>query len=314
VDERLYIPIDSCPLCGCLESKIIREEQNNFNQDEAMVVYEKEPVFIKLCPNCDFAYVDRLPKDPVFFANLYNKIKYDYEYEFNFYGKKEIYKDIKRQLKKHCATGTLLDIGTWCGTLVKYMDDTYSVVGCEIHKEAAAYGRQVGLDIRTGAFDSVGFDKSSFDVVTIIDVLEHLPNPKQVLEKIFDLLKEGGFLYIKVPNGKAQIKKQDLLKALGLSNKGVGENFIHINHFGHNSLGKVLNGIGFEVVEQGYTKAEIWDLSFPESSITKVKKWSVNAIKSLGTGMVNSISSVSTADLGFNIYVIAKKMKPSTGK
>jgi len=312
IDQTLYIPITACPLCDSQESEIIRTETNKFyshNEEEKQFLaqYAKDPINLMRCQNCHFCYVDKLPKDAIFFQTIYSFVKYDYEYEYKYHGKKEIYHDIKRQLSRYRSSGSLLDVGTWCGTLLGFMSDTYSTVGCEISEPAANYGRSIGLDIQINSFDSANFNPESFDVITIIDVLEHLPQPRNVLNKIHTLLKPGGVLYIKVPNIQAQINKQNLLQNLNLSTEGVCQNYVHINHFNHQSLKTSLISLGFEVVEMGYTKPEIWDLNFPEPTNVKIKKWTNNQVRKIVTTMLNSISYLSNFDLGFNIYVIARK-------
>ncbi len=312
VDETLYNYITACPLCGAERCEVIRSEKSTFNshneeEKKFFSMYEKDPIYLRQCQSCDFIYTDKLPKDSIFFEKLYSRIKCDYDYEFNYHGKKDIYQDIKQQLQEYCQQGSLLDIGTWCGTLLASMSETYSAVGCEISKEAADYGRSKGLDIRIGSFDQVQFSPESFDIITIIDVLEHLPKPKDVISKILGLLKPGGIVYIKVPNGSAQINKQNLLQSLKLSSVGVANCYVHINHFGHKSLKNVLESVGFEVVELGYTKAEIWDLSHPYTMNVKIKKWIDNQIRKLTTQSASLMSYIVPFDLGLNIYVVAKK-------
>jgi len=311
INKKIYIPIKSCPLCGSSNSKIIRSEKNNFpkknkKQREFFVIYEKDKVYLKLCRNCDFAYVDRLPKDPSFFYNYYNVAKWDYPVEFKYHGKKDMIKDAKFQIKKFCPKGSLLDIGTLCGAFLNFMSDTYTSTGCELKEGAVAYGRSIGLNIHKGSFDSIKF-KKSFDIITLIDVLEHLPNPKKVLSKIFKLLNSKGILYIKVPNGKLQVIKQNLLQALRLSNKGVFQNFCHINHFNHASLSKVLKSIGFEIIEEGYAKAELHNLNLPAPLFKKLKKLLHNSAKKSIFETLNFISNILSVDVGMHIYVIARK-------
>jgi SAM-dependent methyltransferase len=260
-----------------------------------------------MCQQCHFCYVDKLPKDSLFYETLYSQVQYDYKYEHNYHGKKNIHEDIKHQLIKYCSSGKLLDIGTWCGTLLSFMKDTYSVVGCEISQPAANYAKSLGLEVRIGSFDSIDFVPESFDVITIIDVLEHLPQPREVLEKIYRLLKLNGVVYIKVPNIQSQINKQKFLRFLQLSSEGVCQNYIHINHFSHQSLSSVLLSLGFEILEKGYTKAEVWDLTYPDPRNIKIKKWLTNQIRKNVTTLTNSISDVTKVNLGFNIYLIAKK-------
>jgi SAM-dependent methyltransferase len=312
IDETLYTPLNTCPLCGNKESELIRVEDNKFspnNEKEKQFFsqYQKDQIHLMMCQKCHFCYVDKLPKDPLFYEALYSKTQCDYEYEYNYHGKKDIYKDIKRQLNQYCPSGQLLDIGTWCGTLLSFLKNDYSVIGCEISQPAADYAVSIGLDVKVGSFDSVGFEAESFDIITIIDVLEHLPQPKRVLEKIYRLLKPGGIVYIKVPNIQSQINKQNFLQFLRLSSEGVCPNYVHINHFSHESLSSVILSLGFEILEKGYTKAEVWDLTFPEPNNIKRKKWLTNQIRKNVTTVTNSISYLTNVELGFNIYLIAKK-------
>lgn len=306
INEKLYSPITACPVCGKQESRVIKTETNHFSTN-LLIQYEADPVYLMQCKNCDFCYTDKLPKDSFFYETLYNLVSYNYEYEHDFHGKRDIYKDIKQKLSKYCPSGSLLDVGSWCGTLLTFMKDTYTAVGCEISQPAASYAKSIGLNVRIGSFDAVDFESESFDVITIIDVLEHLPQPGGILEKIHRLLKPNGVVYIKVPNIQAQINKQNLLNTFNFSKGGVCTNYVHINHFSHKSLEKILLSLGFEVVEKGYTKAEIWDLSFSDPYSIKFKKFIDNQIRKAVTMTASLISYTSGFDTGFNIYIIAQK-------
>jgi SAM-dependent methyltransferase len=317
IDELIFRTIGSCPMCGSDDTATIRCETNSFaaaddREGDFFAPYEVT-VALRRCRECTFAYVDRLPVSSEFYDRLYSKGRYDYEREFNYHGKREIYRELKKKLTGRKSSGRLLDIGAWCGTLVAEMADTYEVVGCELSEPAAAYARSRGLDVRCSSFQTAGLAPESFDIVTIVDVLEHLPEPTLVLEKIRDLLKPGGILYIKVPNVIAQIGKQDLLQRLRVSGEGICTNFVHINHFGHRSLALGLARLGFEVLEQGYTRSEVWDLRPVGSFSEKSKKWTANQVRKLATGASNLVGRVTPFDIGFNIDVIARKLDEPVG-
>lgn len=91
-----------------------------------------------------------------------------------------------------CATGLFLDAARRLGG--------WEVQGVEPNNNAAQFGRrQLGLDIKLGTFANVDFDRRSFDVITMWDVLEHLHHPTAALEKAAQLLKDGGVLLARVP-------------------------------------------------------------------------------------------------------------------
>jgi len=60
--------------------------------------------------------------------------------------------------------------------------------------------REYGLDIFNGTLQ--GYERNSqFDAVTFINVLDHSAEPWEEIERARDLLKPGGFIYLRFPNG-----------------------------------------------------------------------------------------------------------------
>jgi len=97
--------------------------------------------------------------------------------------------------------GKLLDIGAATGYFVKLAQNKgWSVTGIELSEWAANKGRTEGLDIFTGSLESVDFPRSYFDAVTLIDVLEHLTDPRHQLKIIAEMLKPGGVVAINTPD------------------------------------------------------------------------------------------------------------------
>jgi len=95
--------------------------------------------------------------------------------------------------------GRLLDIGTGTGAFLEVARKSgWDVCGVEPSDMAARSARNKGLDIleRIDDLDT----NSSFDVITLWHVLEHLPDLKEAVQKIKLLLKPGGVLIIAVPN------------------------------------------------------------------------------------------------------------------
>jgi SAM-dependent methyltransferase len=99
------------------------------------------------------------------------------------------------------STGTLLDVG--CGTgerLSRFASAGFKVKGMEVQPALVEYIRShLGFSVEMGTLDTVSYEASSFDVVTIHWVLEHVLDVKAVLQKIFFILKPNGWLVAEVP-------------------------------------------------------------------------------------------------------------------
>ena len=94
--------------------------------------------------------------------------------------------------------GRLLDFGaSWGYASWQFARDGFEVTSFEISKPRAAFGTKLGLTIHTD-INEVG---QGFDAVYSCHVLEHTPNPREVLLKQLSLLKPGGLVVAHTPNG-----------------------------------------------------------------------------------------------------------------
>lgn len=91
-----------------------------------------------------------------------------------------------------CATGDFLD---------RLREHGWEVTGVETSEEAAAYGRaRLGLEIITGQLEDARFPDSSFSLVTMWHVLEHLHEPFGTLDEVARITRPGGTLVLAVPD------------------------------------------------------------------------------------------------------------------
>lgn len=97
-------------------------------------------------------------------------------------------------------SGALLDVGCAYGSMLEAAQLAgYHACGVEI-SPAAEYARQLGFDVFHGDLATAAFTPGSFNVVTMIDVIEHFADPRKVLIQIRELLAEKGILFIVTPN------------------------------------------------------------------------------------------------------------------
>ncbi len=105
-------------------------------------------------------------------------------------------------IEKKRGTGRLLDIGSGCGGfLAAAQKRGWEAKGIEISVQSVEVARrQYGLDIYNGTLQEYDED-GEFDVITLINVLDHSVEPWKEIRKVYSLLKPGGILYLRFPNG-----------------------------------------------------------------------------------------------------------------
>lgn len=98
--------------------------------------------------------------------------------------------------------GQLLDVGClWGSFLGQAHQNGFDVVGIEPFGKAATYVKEVlKLNASQGTLRSASFPPESFDVVTILDVIEHLTEPVAELKEAYRVTKPGGLIVASTPN------------------------------------------------------------------------------------------------------------------
>jgi SAM-dependent methyltransferase len=96
-----------------------------------------------------------------------------------------------------------LDVGCGAGGLLRAAAGRgWSVVGTEVAPEAVEAGRARGLDVRLGGLGELELQPESFDVVSAVEVLEHVPHPQALISDAARLVRPGGGIYFTTPNGR----------------------------------------------------------------------------------------------------------------
>jgi 2-polyprenyl-3-methyl-5-hydroxy-6-metoxy-1,4-benzoquinol methylase len=98
--------------------------------------------------------------------------------------------------------GSVLDVGPNVGTaLALAAARGWVASGVEINAEAARYCRERhGLNVVAGKLESSDLTHEHFDLVLMLDVIEHLLDPLATLRRVRDLLKRQGLLMISTPD------------------------------------------------------------------------------------------------------------------
>ncbi len=113
------------------------------------------------------------------------------------------------QLKK---SGRILDIGCYRGDFLQLFPDSFSRYGIEPSKAAAKMAKEKGVRIVGKTLEEFESGNTRFDIITLIDVLEHLPSPFQALSKLAPFLNRNGILLFSTGNTDAlpwRLMRQD---------------------------------------------------------------------------------------------------------
>jgi 2-polyprenyl-3-methyl-5-hydroxy-6-metoxy-1,4-benzoquinol methylase len=105
--------------------------------------------------------------------------------------------------------GRLLDVGSHLGFfLERARSRGWEVEGVEPFRAEAEWCRtHLEIPVRTATLREAGFEPGSFDCVTMINVLEHLPDPAADLSEVARILRPGGVLAVEVPNFGSRVAR-----------------------------------------------------------------------------------------------------------
>jgi 2-polyprenyl-3-methyl-5-hydroxy-6-metoxy-1,4-benzoquinol methylase len=178
---------DVCPGCGTARPYTYRFTVNGCP--------------IRQCPACGLGRADPTGFDPgsYYTAGYFNGQRSD-GYADYLGAEPVLRREFARTvafIRKFVPAGRLLDIGCAYGFFLQEARHHFDVAGIELAAEAAAHGRRNGLDVVTGVADAPTLARlGQFDVVTMFDVIEHLPEPGDVLAVAARHLRPGGVMVI----------------------------------------------------------------------------------------------------------------------
>ena len=139
----------------------------------------------------------------------------------------------------------LLDVGCGQGFFMQECAQLgMQVRGIEPSPHAVSYAREtLELDVREGVPESLETGER-YHVITMWEVLEHVPQPLQTLRGLHGHLEEGGMLWVTVPNINALQRRIQGGRYFNLLNKS------HLTHFDRKTLRRMLERAGFSAVRR----------------------------------------------------------------
>lgn len=240
LDPRVLQPVD-CGLCGAHERRL---------------KFQDGPFSVVTCARCDLTYVTPRLIDAALIEKVYDEGYWrsrapkdrgygDYRADAPLY--LATYRRRMKVVRRHFARpGRVLDVGCAAGYFLSVMrDQGWQVTGLEpsdaIRPQAEErLGRE---HVRGGLLGQVELEPGSFDLITMWDVIEHIPDVVGAIREVKRLL---------APGGKFLIETQDVSS---LAARLLGKRWQHykhaehIYHFHPRTLADALGRGGLRVLE-----------------------------------------------------------------
>ena len=152
----------------------------------------------------------------------------------------------------------LLDIGCGSGErLEKLQQLGWTVSGIDFDERAVKVAKARKLDVCCGSIPGVWFPAATFDAITMNHVIEHVPDPIELLKECQRILKPGGRVVVMTPNSASWGHRVFKEHWRGL------EPPRHLHVFGPSSIEQTLRRARFDVViVRTLASTYIWQLSF----------------------------------------------------
>ncbi len=225
----------NCPNCG--SGTTLWGKKNNYN--------------LFSCISCKLVFVSPLP-DPKsvysedYFAGAkkgFGYVDYDKDKEpmvptFN------KYLDLFKKYGK--PNGKLFDVGAATGFFLDIARKKgFEVSGVEMSEHATKLAQSKGINVSSGDIISLNLAPDYYDIITMLDVLEHMTDPFKELLEAKKVLKKGGLLVVNSPNG------QSILSRLLKSKWHLVVPPEHLFYFSPKNLTGFMENNGFKVLYSG---------------------------------------------------------------
>jgi len=179
----------------CIECTICKDS-------ESIVVLRKESLSLRKCLKCGTVFLGE-------YSDGFVPELYAYYDKYESLGKEGVFdpiasarcEDLLRWFSGFGAGREVLDVGCGLGQFVAVADKCgWKAEGLELSMGAVDFARRQGLPVQNLDFLSGEIEPNSFDLVTLFEVIEHVPNPAEFLRRAGEVVRPGGLVYLTTPN------------------------------------------------------------------------------------------------------------------
>ncbi len=233
----------NCPYCGKDDFKVVLESNMNAadHQQKVDTVYMipggKRGRHVR-CRNCRFVYVNPIERTSDIEHSYCQRSSADATVVQD--SRLSVARSQIALVNRYEPGRSLLDIGCGEGFFLSMAARAgYTVKGVDLSSDAAEYARETfGVDVEAKPLEELQFPENCFDVVTLWQVLEHVPYPLGLLKEVHRILRPEGLLVVSTPNF-------DGAPARVMGTRWWDITRLHINHFTCTTLTAILQKAGF---------------------------------------------------------------------
>jgi SAM-dependent methyltransferase len=217
---------------------------------------------IRRCGSCDLLF-QYPPPDR---ASLHQQFQSDYflrgrlpggnrlELEFEQWRRPALTRIVEKILRLK-SSGTLLDVGCASGEIFdRFVEGSWQFYGVEpstfaFEKAAQRFANDPRFHLFNAYLSDADFENKSFDVITILETLYYMPDPRRELSRVEQILKDDGLLVIAVPGYEYQRLRHSRPISLLLDQRCCSFTTSHLFYFSATSMRELLGRYGFRIFD-----------------------------------------------------------------
>lgn len=245
-DKSIKVNATSCCVCGDELCDVVAEGPD-FEYDSCDNTF-----FYVRCVSCGHHYINPVPDVsslptiyPPHYGNYSNSLNPGLAFKVKGMLEGLILKKLNKKLNKE---GTVLDIGCGDGRLLdgikKYCPNITEYQGLEIFEDAVKIAQGKGYKAWVGNIDQETLPANTYDLISMVQVIEHVFNPIGCIENIYQALRPGGVAWFETPS--TVCVDYNLFKKRYWGGYHLPR---HINLFNPKSFRKILEDKGFKDIE-----------------------------------------------------------------
>lgn len=245
LQERILY--DTCPLCDSKE--IAFEQAGDCSGHSAHKPPLSTKVFWMRCAACGHSFTEGY-FTPEALDLVFETVCPNQGAGENLEANRLVSAQMVEKVLPFAREGRWLDVGFGNGSLVFTADEYgFEVTALDLRAQPVAQMQAIGFDARCENLLEVEFERP-FDVVSMCDVLEHVPHPKEFLAAAHRALRPGGVLFLSMPNADATL--WEVMNSQN-ANPYWGE-IEHYHNFGRARLYRLLEEAGFRPERYGISR------------------------------------------------------------
>ena len=236
------------------------------NNNDSVVIQIEDRLPVVKCRNCGLVYPDFRDSEEIKaqaqkWEDLYSRLGMN---RFDGYASRKILykKFLKSKKGRRLLNGKkrVLDIGCGEGFFLSLLSRVgmKEIYGVDKSENAIQFlRRRYGFNAFAGELHDANYQDDFFDLITLWDVLEHIPNPRFTLAEIRRILKKEGVLFIRVPNARYLLFKYFICGRI-LKKEKCFIPKVHYYNFSPKNLTKILKEEGFKHIDMRPGMPEIY--------------------------------------------------------